>query len=788
METHEKMDSLLLSTLIARIELLKLSFDDVESPLHTFMSLMSGPTAPSPPPVFTKNTLATEQIATLFARFGNNNFSIHSHFNTYAHGIFPLASRLFNHSCMPNAAAKYIITPGDPPRMEIVALRPISEGEEICLPYIDPALLQTRRTVFQLTYGFTCRCPSCIFLDAIGEIPEPPTDEVELQKLSKSLQEFVKVHKDRLPLVTGDAKSFPNTLRGVLHESYLASLSERFSNAAHDGSYEVAMEAGATLTALYRLVYPPNYPQIGLHLLELAKTLWNAAVSTDSHDEELMRQVRAVLSEAENILVMVLGISTQDKDKENMPSFLPTLSRPQLQDRRSFHRLRSLHLNGNASAQPEAPQKHNTKVLSIAANKANKKSALSIAVPRIDPEAIPPVFWLGLLVLASITFVFALASTFRGSQLAEPYFKHILDDVAGNNPGIVLVGENVDVDVDEPSITFRWSMLACGSDYVLPNSTGIHGSDSCGLPGIPLEIYVDGEDKPVATFDPTEIPFNRIDGKRRNIQSLSQFDSDHVLDVHQAYLFPFDTYKLSSSIRAVSNANQTIPIRKLATIDTTSSFSIITSDVESYSNLNSTQVSSRDIDLQVRRPAGARAITLFLFAISWFLTHICMGNVYMASKAKKIDVVKKAFYCGVIIAVIPQLRNSMPDAPGLDGVLIDSIGYFPQMLVSGLCLVILMVIAVTRELNEAKMQPLLPPPSPTTLKSNFPKPRPPRIPSPQMSDRDSVVVNYNMYRIAKHLKGEFVFPPVNQDPFEDPVKSNAAQYAHRRLKTTVGVL
>jgi hypothetical protein len=67
----------------------------------------------------------------LYSRFGNNNFVIHSHLVSIAHGIFPLASRLFNHSCVPNAVAKYIFTESEPVRMDVVALRHIKEGEEV---------------------------------------------------------------------------------------------------------------------------------------------------------------------------------------------------------------------------------------------------------------------------------------------------------------------------------------------------------------------------------------------------------------------------------------------------------------------------------------------------------------------------------------------------------------------------------------------------------------------------------------------------------------------------------
>lgn len=67
----------------------------------------------------------------VLGRFGNNNFVLHSHLSSFAHGVFPLASRLFNHSCAPNCAAKYIVTPTEPITMEVVALRDIGSGEEV---------------------------------------------------------------------------------------------------------------------------------------------------------------------------------------------------------------------------------------------------------------------------------------------------------------------------------------------------------------------------------------------------------------------------------------------------------------------------------------------------------------------------------------------------------------------------------------------------------------------------------------------------------------------------------
>ncbi|KAJ3509994.1 hypothetical protein NLJ89_g4923 [Agrocybe chaxingu] len=220
----------------------------------------------------------------------------------------------------------------------------------------------------------------------------------------------------------------------------------------------------------------------------------------------------------------------------------------------------------------------------------------------------------------------SISFAFVGAHADEPFFKKTLDTVAETSPGIVLVGESVDVDVDEPSITIRWSIGACGEDSMLPG-----------------------------------------------IQNLVQFDSDHVLDVHEARLYPFDTYMLSSTIRAANADNQTVPIRKIATIDVTSSFDVITTDLESYSNPeNGTQEqASRDIDMHVRRPNEARLFTLLLFAVSWVLTHVTIGHVLLARRVSSLrSLLPHLISSGAILIAIPQLRASMPDAPGFDGVLI----------------------------------------------------------------------------------------------------------------------
>jgi len=130
---HQQYDALLLSHLAATQSISDPPYAVDAPQAKTFLSLLAIaneglkdldvllPT-PSPPPALMQE---------LYNRFGNNNFSIHSHLNTIGHGVFPLASRLFNHSCVPNAAAKFVFSAAEMPTMQVVALRDIKVNEEV---------------------------------------------------------------------------------------------------------------------------------------------------------------------------------------------------------------------------------------------------------------------------------------------------------------------------------------------------------------------------------------------------------------------------------------------------------------------------------------------------------------------------------------------------------------------------------------------------------------------------------------------------------------------------------
>jgi hypothetical protein len=389
----------------------------------------------------------------------------------------------------------------------------------------------------------------------------------------------------------------------------------------------------------------------------------------------------------------------------------------------------------------------------------------------------------------SLLFILALSCSFLGGdEEDEPLFKSMLNDIAANDPGVVLLGENVDIDVDEPSITVSWSLVACGDSIELDGSSGVHDSQ-CGLPSMALWVYADNCPEPAATYDPSSIPFVRKTGQRRRIENLVRFDSDHTLDVQKARLYPFDTYLLTSTLRAVDASNTTIPIRKLSTIDQVTSFLVATSDVESYEIINGTQVPTRDFDLYVTRPGQLRFYTLLLFGVSWMLSHVTIGHVLLARRLVDIrSMTKHLVSAFAIVLVIPQLRKSMPDSPALDdGALIDYIGFFPQMIISASCVLTILFLIMLREYDEMEgkqtprqitVRPLPRPLPPRTPKASSkpPAPAPPAPPTPpvpprksplkplllgsKVRTRPSAMERGEATCVKDELNAGFVFPPV----------------------------
>ncbi|KAF8710794.1 MYND Zn-finger protein [Rhizoctonia solani] len=75
-------------------------------------------------------------LSSAAARFGNNNFVIHdAQLVPYAHGVFALASRSFNHSCRPNAVAMFEESEKGV-QMVVKLVENVAAGEEVRAPHL----------------------------------------------------------------------------------------------------------------------------------------------------------------------------------------------------------------------------------------------------------------------------------------------------------------------------------------------------------------------------------------------------------------------------------------------------------------------------------------------------------------------------------------------------------------------------------------------------------------------------------------------------------------------------
>jgi len=109
-----------------------------------------------------ENTL-DEAIRHTLTAFQQNNFGVtDTLYVPIGEAVYPHAA-LLNHSCSPNCVLRYKIgVESSPPKLEIVACKDISRGEELLHSYVDLVLpTEARRKRLMETHGFICGCSRC---------------------------------------------------------------------------------------------------------------------------------------------------------------------------------------------------------------------------------------------------------------------------------------------------------------------------------------------------------------------------------------------------------------------------------------------------------------------------------------------------------------------------------------------------------------------------------------------------------------------------------------------------
>ncbi|KAG8957467.1 hypothetical protein FRC00_003937, partial [Tulasnella sp. 408] len=323
----------------------KSSVDDLENPLRALFTLQPAERISSPPLPLQPNLLAATPKAAidhLFSSIQNNHFSVvTTYLHPVAHAIFPLASRAFNHSCLPNASPSYRYEKGLI-WQDVRALRDIEVDEEITISYIDPASpLSSRQSTLRHTYGFECACPRCQMQASVPSTAalSPQND---LAKSEGTLREWVfgedppvvsPAAASLLPVTNATIKDVPPTLLPFVRDyEYLPALSSRFSDIAHSANPKLylALSTGLTLLAMYLVIYPRHHPLIGLHCLELAKVVWNVGIVSPTEEAKCAPMAGKLLDLARSTMVVSLpssGFEGEDgsspwKDLQNLEALL----------------------------------------------------------------------------------------------------------------------------------------------------------------------------------------------------------------------------------------------------------------------------------------------------------------------------------------------------------------------------------------------------------------------------------------------------------------------------------
>jgi hypothetical protein len=114
----------------------------------------------------------------------------------------------------------------------------------------------------------------------------------------------------------------------------------------------------------------------------------------------------------------------------------------------------------------------------------------------------------------------------------------------------------------------------------------------------------------------------------------------------------------------------------------------------------------------------------------------------------------------------------------------DCIGFFPQMAIIGLSTIILLLILVVREYDNMQNTSL------TAAAPSVHHQRPTLISelpcSPRGPSTSMEIAQWEMHRLIKHLKGQYVFPPIKPSHHLQP--SDPTQSSHRRVKTMTKIM
>jgi hypothetical protein len=165
-----------------------------------------------------------------------------------------------------------------------------------------------------------------------------------------------------------------------------------------------------------------------------------------------------------------------------------------------------------------------------------------------------------------------------------------------------------------------------------------------------------------------------------SLQVFNEFQTTQLLDIEGGthlsgsggsifldaqYGFPWDVYFLTTVFIAVDHENNaTLPILKLAPVDSANDFLPDFTDSPATSHFNgTTDTPSRTVSLTLRRTPLVKAFNLTIYAVNWLLAVMVLFITVVAFHGKKKMPEVLLLLPVTVILIVPSLRALMVDSP-----------------------------------------------------------------------------------------------------------------------------
>lgn len=279
----------------------------------------------------------------------------------------------------------------------------------------------------------------------------------------------------------------------------------------------------------------------------------------------------------------------------------------------------------------------------------------------------------------------------------------------GNQTGVSLIGHVYNIDIPSRTVQISWLIIGCGA-MQMPGTT-TYDVASCGRLNVAADFFIDGATTPNGSYDPTANP-KRADSTQEPlyVQAINEFQTTHLIEISswngldQQYGYPFDTYYLGSSVTARrSDTNESLPILTYHPVDSTNNFApYVLEDTDTFTEPNGTAVHNRYMRMEFSRTSFTQFFVMSLFIVNWSLTAIVLYITLSANEGN--DVGESILLLPLsVIVTIPGLRALWVGAPAF-GLLLDSAGFFLQMVIVAICSIFLVVNVALSTEEEKKLR------------------------------------------------------------------------------------